>query len=81
MNVVKFPECNVTYAEEQPEYQLLPALKMPDGEVVTCWQLSIMERLKILFTGKMWLNILTFNSPLQPLLMSVNKPFRIEKQS
>lgn len=62
MDVVKFPECNVTYAKDQPEYQSLPALKMPDGEIVTCWRLSIIERLKILFTGKIWLSVLTFNN-------------------
>jgi len=74
MDIVKFPECNVTYAEDQPEYLPLPALKMDDGEIVTCWNPSILERLKILFTGKIWLNVLTFNKPLQPLLMSANKP-------
>lgn len=79
MDIVKFPECNVTYAENQPEYRSLSALKMEDGEIVTCWKPSIRERLKILFSGKIWLNVLTFNKPLQPLLMSANKPFNVEK--
>ena len=74
MDIIKFPECNMTYAENQPEYKLLPALKMEDGEIVTCWELSIRERFKIMFSGKIWLNVLTFNRPLQPLLMSANKP-------
>lgn len=74
MNIVKFKECNITFAKNQPEYKPLPALKTEDGKVVTCWKPSVMERLKILFTGKIWLNILTFNEPLQPLLMTVNKP-------
>ena len=74
MNIIKFDECNVTYAENQPEYLPLPALKMDDGEIITCWNPSFGERLKILFTGKIWLNVLTFNKPLQPLLMSANKP-------
>ena len=78
MNIVKFPECNVTYAENQPEYRPLPALKMEDGEIVTCWKPSIRERLKILFSGKIWLNVLTFNKPLQPLLISANKPFQMD---
>ncbi len=76
MDIIRFPECNVVYAENQPEYRPLPALKMEDGEIVTCWKLSIGERLKILFSGRIWLNVLTFNKPLQPLLMSVNKPFK-----
>ena len=77
MDIIRFPECNVVYAENQPEYRPLPALKMEDGEIVTCWKLSIGERLKILFSGRIWLNVLTFNKPLQPLLMSVNKPFKV----
>lgn len=75
MNILEFPECNVTYAKDQPEYLPLPALKMEDGEIVTCWQPSILERLRILFSGRIWLNILTFNKPLQPLRISATKPF------
>lgn len=78
MNIIKFPECNVTYAENQPEYLPLPALKMKDGEIVTCWRLSLRERLKVLFSGKIWLNVLTFDRPLQPLLMSVDKTFSVD---
>jgi len=78
MKIVKFDECNVTYAENQPEYLPLPALKMADGEIVTCWGLSIRERLRILFSGRIWLSVLTFNKPLQPLLISANKPFQTD---
>ena len=78
MDIIKFPECNVTYAENQPEYKPLPVLKMEDGEIVTCWKPSTWERLKILFSGRIWLSVLTFNNPLQPLLLSVNKPFKID---
>lgn len=78
MDVVKFKECNITYAENQPEYLPLPALKMDDGEIVTCWKPSIKEKLKIVFKGKIWLNVLTFNKPLQPLRMSANKPFQTD---
>lgn len=39
MRPVKFPGHNVVFAEDQPEYQPLPAILMPglDGEVITCW--------------------------------------------
>jgi hypothetical protein len=74
INIIEFQGCNVTYAKNQPEYRPLPALVMDDGEIITCWGLSFKDRLKILFTGKIWLNVLTFNKPLQPLLMSVDKP-------
>jgi len=76
MKVVKFKECNIVYAEDQPEYQPLPALRSKEGEVYSCWGLSFFERLKVLLTGKVWLKILTFNRRLQPVLISVSKPFK-----
>ena len=51
----------------------LPALKFEDGTVVSCWKLSWREILKIIFTRKIWLGILTFNKPLQPTFITVNK--------
>ena len=72
---VKFKEQNVTYAENQPEYMPLPAFKSntPEGEVVSCWQLSFTERLRILFTGKLWVSLLTFNKPLTPSYFTTKK--------
>lgn len=74
MNVIDFKEVNTVYAENQPEYLQLPAHKTRDGEVISCWNLSFTERLRVLFTGKLWLQVLTFNSPLQPLLLNSKKP-------
>lgn len=79
MEIEKFDECNVVYAKDQKEYKPLPAFKSEDGEIVTCWKLSLKERFKILLSGRMWLNVLTFNKPLQPLLISIRKPFEIAK--
>ena len=74
MEVIKFKECNVTFAENQPEYLPLPAHKTSDGIITSCWKLSFLERLRVALTGKLYLRILTFNQPLQPLKMSVNNP-------
>ena len=74
MKAIKFKECNSTYAKNQPEYLPLPAHKSSDGTVTTCWSFSFIERIKILIFGKLFLQILTFNKPLQPLKMSTNKP-------
>lgn len=74
MRPTKFKGQNSVFAESQPEYLALPVFKDTDGEVISCWQLSVLERLKLLFTGKLWLSILTFNKPLQPQLPSVDKP-------
>jgi hypothetical protein len=75
MKPVKFKHQNVTYAENQPEYMPLPALKIegPEGAVVSCWNLSIRERIYVLFSGRIWLNLLSFNMPLTPSLLSVNR--------
>lgn len=62
---IKFPEHNVVFAEDQPEYQPLPAYKDSgaNGEVITCWKLSFRERLRILFKGEMWLCLLSSANP------------------
>src|SRR5579862_4119355 len=62
MEIVKFPEHNVVYAENQPGYQPLPAFKVGDdqGSIICCWSLSWRERIKVLFTGRIWHRILTF---------------------
>lgn len=75
MKPIKFPEHNVVYAENQEEYIPLPAFKAdtPEGEVVSCWKLSFRERLRILFTGKLWVMIMTFNNPLTPSLFTTKK--------
>ncbi|MCK9596652.1 hypothetical protein M0R19_05670 [Candidatus Pacearchaeota archaeon] len=75
MKPIIFKQQNCTFAENQPEYLPLPAYKSDDGEVISCWELSLLERVQILFTGKLWLRILTFNKHLQPQLPTVKSPF------
>lgn len=70
MDTVKFDGSNTVYAENQPEYLPLPCHKDKNGTLIVCWKLSLKERIKILFTGKMWQKIMTFNSLLQPQLLS-----------
>lgn len=73
MEPIKFDGFNVIYAENQTEYLPLPCYKTKNGTLTICWKLSFKERIKILFTGKVWQRIKTFNKPVQPQLMSVNK--------
>jgi hypothetical protein len=78
MKSIKFRESNVVIAKYQPEYLPLPAWydkSSPRGEVISCWKLSFIERLRILFTGKLWFRVLTFHHPLQPQRPSVEYPF------
>lgn len=75
MKPIKFPEQNITFAENQPEYLPLPAFRndSPKGEVISCWQLSWKERLRILWTGKLWVSLLSFNKPLTPSFFTTKK--------
>jgi len=75
MKPIPFEEQNSVYAEDQPEYLPLPVHKTEDGRVISCWGLSFWERIKVLFRGKVWLHVSTFNSPLQPLYTSTDSPF------
>lgn len=74
MNPVKFKEQTITYAEGQPQYLPLPAHRASDGRATFCWRLSWRERFKLLLTGHLWHSVLTFKQPLQPQLLSVDKP-------
>jgi len=75
MKPIKFPEVNRTYAENQPQYTPLPGciIDSPQGEFVTCWKLSFRERVRLLFTGKLWVCLLTFNQPLTPSFFTTRK--------
>jgi len=75
---IQFKECNTVFAENQPPYIPLPVYQDDEqgGRVFHCWQISIKERFKMLFTGKLWINILNFNQPLQPIKLMVDNPLR-----
>lgn len=81
MKPQEFKEQNCVYAKDQPEYQPLPALKTNDymGTVVCCWGLSFKERVKVLFTGKIWVGLATFNKPLTPSYLTIDKNELITK--
>ena len=76
MCATEFKEQNVLYGKDQPEYLPLPAYRCNDeqGRIVFCWSFSLKERLLVLFTGKLWHEVLTFDHPLQPQRVSVEKP-------
>lgn len=62
------------FAEDQPEYLPLPAVRLGDGTVITRWKLTWRERLAVLFGGSIWLQQLTFNQALQPQLPMTKEP-------
>ena len=64
------------YAANQPEYQGLPAVRFmgTEARVTTRWRLSWRERLRVLWYGDLYLSILTFKQPLQPIKLEVRPP-------
>lgn len=76
MKLVSFPEQTVVIAKDQPEYLPMPAHQFgdPQGRIAFCWSLSWRERLRLLVTGHVWHQVLTFNQPLQPQRLTVEKP-------
>lgn len=70
----------VVYAKNQKEYLPLPALveNSVNGHVVTRWKLDWKERLKIVLFGNLWLTLITFHQPLQPVILTADFPLRKE---
>jgi hypothetical protein len=78
MKAKQFPGTNVVYGANQPEYNPLPAMKLPDGTVITCWELSDEEIETIQKTKCIYFSQLTFNSPLQPVRAQVELSDNLE---
>lgn len=77
MTLIEFPEQTVVIAKDQPEYLPLPAHRLAgdqQGRIACCWKLTWRERLAVLFRGILWHQVLTFNQPLQPQLLTTTKP-------
>jgi hypothetical protein len=76
MKPTEFKQQNITYAKDQPEYQPLPAFKDPNdpkGEVTSCWKMNFWERIRVLFTGRIWVSLLSFNDPLTPSFLTTKR--------
>lgn len=76
MKPIHFPKENTVFANTQEEYLNLPAYKDtgPEGFVVSCWELSWLERIQALILGRIWHFQMTFHTPPQPILLTTNIP-------
>jgi hypothetical protein len=81
MKAINFKECNHKFAEKQDQYHTLPGhlRKDPVTEFIFCMKLGFWERVRILFTGRMWCALLTFGKALQPSRYSTKKSDFFEK--
>ena len=66
---IRFPYANSTWTG--PECGDLPAYS-GDGMVISCWKLSLPERLYALFKGKVWLTVWGRE---QPVNIMASEPF------
>jgi len=79
---VTFPECNVVLAMGQDEYEPLQAYRAPaDGQTICAFRLSPTELEEIAKTRTIWISVLTFNNPFQPIGLSTQCPFERSKES
>ncbi len=75
---IKFKEHNRIYAKNQKPYLPLPVFEdtVDGGRIIHCWGLSFSERIKIFFTGRLWIHVKTFNNPPHPIKPMVDNPFK-----
>ena len=74
MKPIEFPEQTMVWAENQPPYLPLPAYT-DDRETISLWAMTWRERIRALFTGRLWLRQLNLGNPLQPQVPSLQSPF------
>jgi len=83
MEPVQFPEVNKTYGADQKEYLPLPGFfnkADPARAFTTKWKLSPEELAEVQRTGHVWLTIMTYGRPLQPILFQTVDPFELGRQ-
>ncbi len=76
MKPIKFHDQCVLFAETQDEYETLPVLIAREKEYISCWKLSLWERAKVLLVGKVYINILGHQPPIN---LTIDKPFEVSQ--
>jgi hypothetical protein len=65
----------------QDEYEPLQAYRAPDGQTICAFRLSPAELEEIAKTRTIWISVLTFNNPFQPIGLSTQCPFERDAHS
>ena len=50
-----------------------------DKQFISCWKMSLKDRIKSLFTGKIWLSVLS-GKICHPVRVDIDKPFKKPKE-
>lgn len=74
MRLIEFPGQTHIIAKNQPQYLPMPAHVSDQGVVTVCWSLTWRERARLLLTGQLWHQILTFSQPVQPQKLLAARP-------
>jgi|HubBroStandDraft_6_1064221.scaffolds.fasta_scaffold542936_2 hypothetical protein len=72
----EFPLPEIVIGKDQEEYLPLPCLRSSDTTGLTTmrWRLSWKERLCLLWTGNLYIQVLTFHKPMQPIKPLAEEP-------
>ena len=73
MKPIEFEGADIVFGKNQPEYMPLQAKKVDDKTIMTCWELTDEDILLINSSKKIWLGIMTFGKPLQPVLLTASR--------
>jgi len=75
MKPVKFKGQNTVIKSKSNDFYDMPILvsDTTEGHVVMCYKLSFIERIRVLFTGRIWLSVLSFKKPLKPMFLGTKK--------
>lgn len=73
MKAIKFKGANASFTN--PSGEQIPAFMSKDklGTMVCGYRLSFLERMYILFWGKIWFSQITANASLRPFIITINK--------
>ena len=79
MKPVTFKQANKTLGRPlnmtDDEYGELPVYA-EDNQLVSCWiETSLWKRIKFLFTGKIWLGVMTLSGTQPPVWIDIEYPF------
>lgn len=76
MRPVEFRGVNVIYGHNQEGVRPLPCHKAADNEgtATFCFELDPEERAQIAQEGKLWIQVWTYDRPLEPMLPLAFKP-------
>lgn len=76
MKPIDFKEANKTLSAPNGMSSVLPLrVRSTNSECTSLWRVSMKERLRLLFTGRIWCHVMSFTGTQPPISLSVKKDF------